>query len=625
MKFFNLIYFIFLSALVAFTVYLYFNIEDLEIKVKENIKSVILKNTSYFSDNVLSILPKNCIKENDLHRILQENASLRKELEEKMQMLVTPSFKYVYMLYKDNNGNYRYLLDGSKSDKGFFDSKFNVNTKEWDKVYTTKQTNIVFQDNLDGLWITLLQPYITNGEVQGIVAMDFATSILKDFSRVVAPLKSVFFYVFIAIIFLFSVITYQIILQLRTKKEAITDPLTQAYNRVYLRNFLEKINFNHYDLAMFDLDYFKKVNDNYGHKAGDMVLQSFATIVQNNIRNKDVFVRFGGEEFMLFIYKGKKYTHQSEAVVERIRKAVEESQLFYDGIMIKVTVSIGLVTDIHKYKNIQEAIKQADENLYEAKHKGRNLVVSCQSQKKPEQNNSLRIGEVKFALDEGRVFCHFQPIVDLKNNTIVKYEALVRLRDTEGRVVYPNAFLEVIERTNIYRDLTKNVLEIVFAMIARQKVNISMNLNLSDIIDNAIYTMLLKELQSHKDLSKYLTIELLEYEAVVDEILIKRLHDIKSYGVTIALDDFGTGYSNFSIFENFPIDIIKIDGSLIKEIDSSKTSLVVVQSIMSLADGLGMEVIAEFVHNEAVLMKLKELKIKFGQGFHLGKPQEKIG
>ncbi len=616
MRKFNLIYIGFISILLLFITYFYLNIGKYEQQVKDNIKQVIFKNTSYFIDNIIEMID-NEVK-GDLYSVLKNNEKLRKELEKRMEILINPSFKYVYMLYRDKEGKYRYLLDGSKDDKGLFDEKFDVNKEEWDKVYDTKKPTVIFQNNFSGLWVTTLKPYIQNNRVVGVVAMDFSTTLLGYLSKTLEPLKNLFFYIFIAAIFLFSVILYQIILQLRTKKESVTDPLTGAYNRVFLREFVKKINYYSYDVAMIDLDHFKKVNDNYGHKAGDYILQGFVKIVKSSLRQKDVLIRFGGEEFLLFLHRDKNKQSKAKEVLERIRKKIEEYDFKFDGEDIKSTISIGLVTDIYTYRDIQEVIKKADERLYIAKHSGRNRVVY--KEQISNSTNRLSISQIKSAIDENRILCQYQPIVEVDSKKVVKFEALIRLIDKDGKIIYPNSFIDTIENTNIYRDMTKKLLSIVFEKIKESNTSVSMNLNLSDIVDNAIYETIYNEIKMHKNLANFLTLELLEYELLDSEILYDRLKTIKEYGVKIALDDFGSGYSNFAIFKTLPIDILKIDGGLIKNIHELEISHKVVEAITFLAYNLELEVVAEFVHNKEVLDKISELNIKYAQGFYLGKP-----
>lgn len=615
MKQLNIIYSFFVVLLLFVLVYLYVRLGDFELQAKKNIESVIIKNTSYFIENVEKNI-KQHVKSN-LYKSLKSNPQLRKELETNMGMLITPSFKYIYVLYRDSAGKYRYLLDGSKEEKGLFDMKFDIDTQAWDSVYLSKEKKIVTQDDVSSIWITTLYPIVYDGDVQGVIALDFSTSLFQYISNVLSPLKDIFLYVFVATFSLLVVILYQMFLQLKTKRESITDPLTKAYNRVYLRDLVEKINLYNYDVAMLDLDHFKKVNDNFGHDMGDYVLVNFVKLLQKSIRSKDIIIRFGGEEFLLFLYKEKKKESQATEVMQRVLKTVSQYNFVYENSSLQITCSAGLVKEAFKYNSVQQVIKKADERLYSAKSRGRNRIVESDISACVDR---LSLGAVKQALDEERLLCHFQPIFTLSTKKIAKYEALVRLRGEGEKLYYPNQFLDTIEGTNVYRDLTKNVLEIVFEKIAEHQIAMSMNLNLSDIIDNSIYEMLIKELEASKSLAQFLTIELLEYESLANDILLDRIVAIKSYGVKIALDDFGSGYSNFSIFENLPIDIIKIDGSLVKNIDNSKTSYIIVESIARLAKRLGLVVIAEFVHSKAVLDVLEELDVRCGQGFYLGKP-----
>ena len=619
MKQLNIIYSFFVVLLLFVLVYLYVRLGDFELQAKKNIESVIIKNTSYFIENVEKNI-KQHVKSN-LYKSLKSNPQLRKELETNMEMLITPSFKYIYVLYRDSAGKYRYLLDGSKEEKGLFDMKFDIDTQAWDSVYVSQEKKIVTQDDVSSIWITTLYPIVYDGEVQGVIALDFSTSLFQYISKVLSPLKDIFLYVFVATFSLLVVILYQIFLQLKTKRESITDPLTKAYNRVYLRDLVEKINLYNYDVAMLDLDHFKKVNDNFGHDMGDYVLVNFVKLLQKSIRSKDIIIRFGGEEFLLFLYKEKKKESQATEVMQRVLKTVSQYNFVYENSSLQITCSAGLVKEAFKYNSVQQVIKKADERLYSAKSRGRNRIVESDTlDGAAVLSERLSLGSVKQALDEERLLCHFQPIFTLSTKKIAKYEALVRLRGEGEKLYYPNQFLDTIEGTNVYRDLTKNVLEIVFEKIAEHQIAMSMNLNLSDIIDNSIYEMLIKELEASKSLAQFLTIELLEYESLANDILLDRIVAIKSYGVKIALDDFGSGYSNFSIFENLPIDIIKIDGSLVKNIDNSKTSYIIVESIARLAKRLGLVVIAEFVHSKAVLDVLEELDVRCGQGFYLGKP-----
>ena len=620
MIYINRIYIILIFIIFVSFIYLYQSVSTINDKMILNVEKILVSKASYFAKNIDQELKNNI--HGHIYEVLKENPELRERLEHAFSVVITPSFKYIYLLYRDKHGNYRYLLDGSKEDKGDFNQKLNVDKEEWNQVYKTKQPQILLQRDIDELYITYLTPIIFNNEVEAVLAIDFSTKLLAYISEIISPIENIFVYILITIVLLLLILLYQVLLNIKTKKESVTDPLTMVYNRNYLRDFLKNSNVMQYQIIMLDIDYFKKINDNYGHKAGDYILREVALEVQNSVRNKDKIIRFGGEEFLILIHK-KHVESDALSVANRIRKALEKSTFMYEGTIIKITVSIGVELYPERFKNYLEAIKHADEKLYIAKKEGRNKVI-FEKELSSKSIELLSIHDVKAALDDNRVVCHYQPIFDLKSKKVAKFEALVRVILKDKTVVYPASFLNTVNNTNIYKDLTKRVLDIVFEAIKKYNVAFSINLNLSDILDNAVYNILLKEIKKNKEMTQWLTIELLEYEEINTSILSERLLEIKSYGIKIALDDFGSGYSNFSIFKTFPIDILKIDGSLIKDIDISVESSAITESILFFSKKLGIETVAEFVHKKEVLETVQTLGIEYVQGFYIGKPQEDI-
>ena len=620
MIYINRIYIFLIFVIFISFIYLYQSIATINDKMILNVEKILVSKASYFAKNIDRELKNNI--HGHIYQVLKENPELRERLEHTFSVVITPSFKYIYLLYRDKNGNYRYLLDGSKEDKGDFNQKLNVDKQKWNQVYETKKPQILLQRDIDELYITYLTPIIFNNEVEAVLAIDFSTKLLAYINEIISPIENIFVYILITIVLLLLILLYQVILNIKTKKESVTDPLTMVYNRNYLRDFLKNNNVMQYQIIMLDIDYFKKINDNYGHKAGDYILREVALEIQNSIRGKDKVIRFGGEEFLILVHK-KHADFDALNVADRIRRTLEKSVFVYEGTVIKITVSIGVELYPERFKNFLEAVKHADEKLYIAKQEGRNKVI-VENERSSGSHELLSIHDVKDALDDNRVVCHYQPIFDLKNKKIVKFEALVRVVLKDQRVIYPVSFLETVNNTNIYKDLTKRVLDIVFEAIEKYKFPFSINLNLSDILDNAVYDILLQEIQKKREMTKWLTIELLEYEQVNTAILRERLLEIKSYGIKIALDDFGSGYSNFSVFKAFPIDIVKIDGSLIKDINVSAESSALTESILFFSKKLGIETVAEFVHSKEVLQTVEDLGISYVQGFYIGKPQADI-
>ncbi len=623
MTFLNRLYFVLIFTIIVSIVYLYHAVVENNVKMTDNIEKIFIQKAGYFAQNIDAEIKRHV--EGNLYETLRDNLQLRESLEHAFSIIITPSFKYAYLLYRDSHGKYRYLVDGSKEDKGEFNQKLNVDEEKWNRVYETKKPEVILQKNIDGLWITYLNPVIFGDKVEAVVAIDFSTNLSQYITELLAPVKHIFLYIFAATLVLLSVLFYQIVINAKTRKQSITDSLTQVYNRTFLGGFLKRIQPDKYQIAMLDIDFFKKINDNYGHKAGDYVLREVAVILRQCVDKDDIIIRFGGEEFLIFLHKSGRDPMYAASIAHRIRQVIENSKFIYEDTQIKVTTSIGVMLYPQRCKDVSDAIKQADQLLYIAKKEGRNKVVIEEEGSKVASTQMRKsIYDVKEALDEDRVICHYQPIVDLQTKEIVKYEALVRIVAQDGQIIYPNSFLESIAGTNIYNDLTKRVLDIAFRTIKQKQVALSINLNLSDILNNIVYKIVIDEIRQNRKLAKWLTIELLEYEQLDMQILNERLQEIKSYGIKIALDDFGSGYSNFSIFQSFPIDILKIDGSLVKEIDHSKVSYTIVESIALFCRKLEITTVAEFVHNQEVLTLIEDLGIRYGQGFYLGKPTEEI-
>ena len=237
------------------------------------------------------------------------------------------------------------------------------------------------------------------------------------------------------------------------------------------------------------------------------------------------------------------------------------------------------------------------------------------------QNNLETIKMVKLALEESRIISYFQPIINNETQEIDKYESLVRLVDENGKVLSPFFFLDVAKKSKYYSQITYQVLEKSFAALKLTDKNISINLSAIDIekesTRNKIYTLL----ETYKEDSHRVVFELLEDEDVKDFDLIREfISDVKTKGVKIAIDDFGTGYSNFERLLDYQPDILKIDGSLVKNILTDTLSLNIIETIINFARKQQLQTVAEFVENEEIFLKLKELGIDYSQGYHFGKP-----
>ncbi len=609
-----------------FFIYLYFYIEETQKAIHEKIVANSIRQIEYVLENIEKDMLENF--ENAGSADLAEyfgNANIRNVYASKIGQLVTPNIKYIYLLYKDKRGRFRFLLDGSKIDKAHFYQKFDVPDRvPYENLYRTKTAQVIWQSDMENLWMTYLYPVKHNDNILGVLSVDMTTNLQKTILQLIQPLKNFFVVLIIFIFLLMAVGIVQISRYFFTRKQLFQDPLTKLFNRNYLQESAPKINLEYYTIAMLDLDRFKMINDTYGHKAGDLVLQESAEIFEQSIRKNDIIIRYGGEEFLLFIYQRNFHDEISKEICERIRLRIEEHVFTYEHDDIAMSVSIGIHEHPNLEKNLFEAIRVADSMLYIAKQRGRNqVVVYNEKQQCVLSSNRKDIDEVKSALDDNRIICHFQPILDPHSGKIFKYEALVRIVAENGELIYPGSFLPSLKHTNMHYKLTKKILAICFERFSGNSLNVSINISFLDLMNSDVTNFIVGVLTQNSELASRITFEILESDEIEDISVFKeKIEIIHSVGAKVAIDDFGSGYSNFKAILDIEADFLKIDGTLIKDIDRNEKDFKVVKTIILFAKESNMKTIAEFVSSKAIYDKLMALDVDFMQGFYIAKPSD---
>lgn len=619
------IIFFLLFLLAIFFVYIYNDITKAKNDIFDRIENHQIEQISSILKNIeKDIIVSSDIKTPDDLLYMFSNTAIRERYEHIVSLMLTSNVKYAYILYKDDKDRFRFLLDASKSDKSEFYQKFDVTSTEYNTVYEEKKPQVIKQNDIENLYLTYLYPILSNGNVVGIFSIDITTNIQKIILESIKPLETFFAVLIIFILLLMSMTIMQIFHYFVTRKKIFTDPLTKTFNRNYLEEISSMLNLEHYSLAMLDLDKFKIINDTYGHKAGDYVLSLASKIFKDSIRDSDILIRYGGEEFLLLI-NNRSNNKTNIDICERLRSNISRERFLYDGHEIKVHVSIGLHKHPSLEKNLQEAIKIADEMLYVAKKSGRNRVITYDEKEHTKTSSSeysKDISFVKEALDEDRVLCHFQPIYNHKSGEIFKYEALVRIVSKENTIVSPMQFLPQLKHTNMHYKLTQRILLIVFEKFKNNQKLVSININFSDLINPDIEETIIKHLRENHHLASRVTFEILESDEIDDVALFKQkislLHSLKA---KVSIDDFGSGYSNFKTIIDVEANFLKIDGSLIKNIDTNNKDFRVVKSIIHFASQSNMQTIAEFVHSKEVYEKLLLLDIDYMQGFYISEPK----
>ncbi|MBK3332837.1 EAL domain-containing protein [Persephonella atlantica] len=592
-------------------------------KVKTIIENSIIKNAvvptvSKGLDNIIDII------ERDASRVglkeLFKNERFREWLKDRVSIFLSDDVKYAYILYFDKNGKVRYLADFSREERARYWQSYNAVDSSIYRVIQEKKTVVIKQSDYTGLWLTLIKPIREENQVKGAFIIDFSISKLQEIQSILDRIKEFILVVSGFIILSIIVSIYQFIRYRKNLSKMYTDPLTNVYNRLFMYENLDLLKKYHYTTFIADIDFFKRINDTYGHDTGDAVLREVANRLKSCVREgEDIIIRYGGEEFLIFVRSNpssEDYRLNVIQLASRLKNEVSRSVINYNGIKIKVTISIGVAV-CRDNIDIEQAIKMADMALYRAKQNGRNRVEIYD---KGLEMNDKNISIIKEAVDNNNVICWYQPIINLRTGKILKYESLVRIISKDGKLIYPHQFLNAIRRTYVHVDLTKKVIEYnVNVLRNNPRMRISMNLSALDIYNDDILDYM--DFLIDKDISKRLTIELLESEDIEDyEFFKEKISRIREIGCSIAIDDFGTGYSNFTHIVELNPDYLKIDGSIIKDIDINPRSIAIVKAIKHFADELGIKVIAEYIHSEYILRKVLETGIIYGQGYFLKEP-----
>ncbi|GAB6045987.1 EAL domain-containing protein [Caminibacter profundus] len=367
--------------------------------------------------------------------------------------------------------------------------------------------------------------------------------------------------------------------------------------------------------VLFDIRKFSSINDRYGEKIGDEILESFSKILCEKTPNKAKVYRISGDNFFILFFEEENLVQFASSIINYFYRYPLTVRVENEEIKIDIDIVAAVV---EREKDIK--IK-ADLALHYAKHHNIQLIKYSKSLEieKNIENELKTISFVKVALKEKNIVPVFQKI----EKKIPTYEALVRIQDKD-RLVSPFEFLDSIRGTRYYHTLTKLMINKTFEYMKDKSFNFSINFSYKDIKNISTVDYLLKNIKEY-NLNDRLIIELIETDAILDFDSVKEFIDkMRENGVKIAIDDFGSGYSNFVYLSELRPDIIKIDGSLIKDLDVNENLINIVLAIVNFAKSLGIETVAEYVKNKKVYDICKSLGIDGFQGFYIHKPSKDI-
>ena len=330
-----------------------------------------------------------------------------------------------------------------------------------------------------------------------------------------------------------------------------------------------------------------------------------------------------GEFALLVALSNSSSEQEKDAFIEELKelqqKMGEEETIRINGIGVRMAFILSFVSVNDR------VLESAKFGIRELVRTHGDFIVADQMalwKKTRTQHNMKMVDMIHEALRNSLVVSCFQPIVDNKTGKIVKYESLVRLADGDRNVVAPQAFLDISKTCGCYPQITEKVFENSFAILDKTDADISINISIADIEHRPTRTMILDFLERHRAQAGRLVFELLENEMTRDyDRIYAFVTQIKSYGARIAIDDFGSGYSNYERLLSYRPDILKIDGSLIRTMEHNSYSLSIVRSIVAFAKEQELDVVAEFVENEAIFEIVKNLGIKYSQGYLFGRPE----
>jgi diguanylate cyclase (GGDEF)-like protein len=443
--------------------------------------------------------------------------------------------------------------------------------------------------------------------------------------------------VLLAIVGLFGVylISQRKRFQEQLAHQAVHDPLTDLPNRRHLHEELARQldecgrgeQGEHGAVVFIDLDGFKYVNDRLGHRTGDELLVDVAEFLRQFMRDRDVLIRLGGDEFAVILPGAT--APQAQAAATRLVQGLEQHPRRVVGRSIPITASAGVALYPQDGVTVEEVLANADIAMHQAKEAGRNRVHLYSRDKDWERFESLLRWEqrIRDAVRSNTFPLYCQPIVDLRTGRTFHYELLLRMTGPDNEIIAPEAFLDIAGRFGLMQTIDRIVVRRAVEIIRHQRAqgrHVALGVNLSNgILSDSDFPGFLAGVVTGSGIDPaQLILEITETSTIANLDRAKEfMQAVKTLGCRFALDDFGVGSSTFHQLKHLPVDFLKIDGAFIRELPRSHIDRHLVQAIVSVAQGLGRQTIAEYVGDEESERLLRQLGVDFAQGYHIGWPR----
>jgi len=438
-------------------------------------------------------------------------------------------------------------------------------------------------------------------------------------------------------VYLLRDVTETVLMHSQLNYQATHDALTGLINRTEFERRLIQTIYDSRDyktqnaLLYIDLDQFKIVNDTCGHQVGDELLKQITTIMSSAGRESDTLARLGGDEFGLIM------THcppeRAYKIGDQLRQKIKDFRFIWENKSFEVGASIGLVPITEDSRNSQELLRAADSACYLAKESGRNRIYIYQDD---DENLQKQHGEMNWihritkALEEDQFLLYAQEIrpLDRTSRHPPHFEVLIRLREENGDITPPMAFIPAAERYNLMPSIDRWVVKTAFSELSKQilkegskTVTLSINLSGQSLGDANFLNFITRQFSKYKFPAQLICFEVTETAAITNLTDAMKLFDeLKKRGCSFSLDDFGSGLSSFNYLKNLPVDYVKIDGAFVKDMVSDEIDREMVESINRIGHLMGIQTIAEFVENKEIETLLRKVGVDFVQGYGIAKP-----
>jgi diguanylate cyclase (GGDEF)-like protein len=380
-------------------------------------------------------------------------------------------------------------------------------------------------------------------------------------------------------------------------------------------------------VMVIDIDGLKEVNDTLGHQSGDNLIRRLAGVLRERVRATDIVARLSGDEFAVLMPQ----TDVAGALqlAEDLRAEVAEA-FPAGGEFGAATISVGVTMFGGDLGAGAEAVLvAADQAMYRAKEEGRDRIALFQSP--AERGRAARRGQstsarIRDALTQDRLSLATQPILSLASGGVERYELLLRMTAPDGELLPAASFIEAAERSGMVQELDRWVVGRALEILAEREragepVSLHVNLSGASLTDVSVLEYIERRLDEGEADPGRCTFEITQTARVEDYDTAAGFADrLTEFGCEVAIDDYGAGFGPFNYLKQIPFDVIKIDGSFIRDMPRNDADQLTVKAIVQIARGLGKTTIAEFVEDEATTRMLREYGVDMAQGFHLGRP-----